>query len=128
MANTKQRIDRWSSSEKITLNVTQPTYSRTPIVESMSNNDDSEKNQSLINTTIDDIEHLHLPEITQTKNLSTRSTPSDIMTQQALRLAEKINDQYLTCKICLEPFKDPKCLTCLHTFCEQCIESHVSAQ
>ncbi|UJR13262.1 hypothetical protein I4U23_000282 [Adineta vaga] len=50
------------------------------------------------------------------------------MTQQALRLAEKINDQYLTCKICLEPFKDPKCLTCLHTFCEECIESHVSAQ
>jgi len=50
------------------------------------------------------------------------------MTQQVLRLAEKINDQYLTCKICLEPFKDPKCLTCLHTFCEQCIENHVSAQ
>ncbi|CAF1660127.1 unnamed protein product [Rotaria magnacalcarata] len=128
MANTKQRIDRWSSSEKTTLNVTQLTYSRTPTVESMSNNDNSEKNQSLINTKIDDIEHLHLPEITQTKNLSTRSTPSDIMTQQAFRLAEKINDQYLTCKICLEPFKDPKCLTCLHTFCEQCIESHVSAQ
>jgi len=58
----------------------------------------------------------------------TTPSPSENMTQQVLRLAEKINDQYLTCKICLEPFKDPKCLTCLHTFCEQCIENHVSAQ
>lgn len=47
---------------------------------------------------------------------------------QTMQLAEQINDEFLTCKICYEPFKDPKCLTCLHTFCEECIDQHVSAQ
>jgi hypothetical protein len=61
--------------------------------------------RSLTNTKSDDSEHLHLPEITVTRNSSARTTPtpalSENMTQQVLRLAEKINDQYLTCKICL---------------------------
>lgn len=48
--------------------------------------------------------------------------------QQALQLAEQINDEFLTCKICYEHYKDPKCLSCLHTFCEDCIEQHVGAQ
>ncbi|CAF0918137.1 unnamed protein product [Brachionus calyciflorus] len=47
---------------------------------------------------------------------------------QAMQLAEQINDEFLTCKICFEHYKDPKCLSCLHTFCEECIEQHVSAQ
>lgn len=46
----------------------------------------------------------------------------------ATQLAEQINDEFLTCKICYEHYKDPKCLTCLHTFCEECIEQHVGAQ
>jgi hypothetical protein len=45
-----------------------------------------------------------------------------------LQLADQINDEFLTCKICYEPFKEPKSLTCLHTFCEQCIDQHVDAQ
>jgi len=47
---------------------------------------------------------------------------------QAIQLAEQINDEFLTCKICYEHFKEPKCLSCLHTFCEECIEQHVNAQ
>lgn len=47
---------------------------------------------------------------------------------QAVLLAEQISDEFLTCKICFEPFKDPKSLSCLHTFCEDCIEQHVNAQ
>lgn len=47
---------------------------------------------------------------------------------QAIQLAEQINDEFLTCKICFEHFREPKCLSCLHTFCEECIEQHVSAQ
>ncbi|CAF4655677.1 unnamed protein product [Rotaria sp. Silwood1] len=135
MASTKQKIDRWSASEKTTLNVTPLRNSPTPKIDlsltsSMSTNDDSNKNSGLIITNSDNTEHLNLPETTLKTISPARSTPitSEAMTQQVLRLAEKINDQYLTCKICLEPFKEPKCLTCLHTFCEQCIESHVSAQ
>ncbi len=59
--------------------------------------------RSLTNTKIDETEQSPLPEFTATTNSSTRTTPapSENMTQQVLRLAEKINDQYLTCKICL---------------------------
>jgi hypothetical protein len=59
--------------------------------------------RSLIDTKIDEIEQSHLSEPTPPSNSSTRTTPtpSENMTQQVLRLAEKINDQYLTCKICL---------------------------
>lgn len=44
------------------------------------------------------------------------------------KLAKEINDEFLTCKICLEGFKTPKCLDCLHTFCEQCIDNHVLSE
>lgn len=43
-------------------------------------------------------------------------------------LAEEIYDEFLVCKICLEGFKNPKCLECLHTFCENCIESHIQSE
>ncbi|CAF1098563.1 unnamed protein product [Adineta steineri] len=136
MANSKQKIDRWSSSENTLLNVTQSRNDRTSAsdlsaISSMSTNNDFSNDQNSTNRRSTDTEHLCLPERrTPGRNSSARatSTSSEIMTQQVLRLAEKINDQYLTCKICMEPFKDPKCLTCLHTFCEQCIENHVSAQ
>ena len=31
-----------------------------------------------------------------------------------------------TCPICLEDFKTPKCLPCLHSFCEMCIRQHMT--
>ena len=55
------------------------------------------------NKKIDETEQSHLTELVPPIHSSTRTTPtpSENMTQQVLRLAEKINDQYLTCKICL---------------------------
>lgn len=44
------------------------------------------------------------------------------------KLAQEIHDEFLTCKICLEGFKSPKSLDCLHTFCEQCIDNHVMSE
>jgi hypothetical protein len=50
MANTKQKVDRWSSLENTMLNVTQPRNSVTPKIElsavpSMSTNNNSHNDQ-----------------------------------------------------------------------------------
>ncbi|XP_060079303.1 transcription intermediary factor 1-alpha-like [Ylistrum balloti] len=39
-------------------------------------------------------------------------------------LSLTIEEEFLTCKICLEFYVDPKVLPCLHTFCLSCISSH----
>ncbi|XP_006812656.1 tripartite motif-containing protein 2-like [Saccoglossus kowalevskii] len=40
----------------------------------------------------------------------------------AVRISvNKINDQLLTCSICLERYKNPKILPCHHSFCENCL-------
>ncbi|ESO89292.1 hypothetical protein LOTGIDRAFT_106854, partial [Lottia gigantea] len=44
------------------------------------------------------------------------------------KLMKEINDQFLICKICFEPYKDPKTLVCLHTFCCDCIQKHTEAE
>lgn len=44
------------------------------------------------------------------------------------KLAQEIHDEFLVCKICLEGYKNPKSLNCLHTFCEECIENHVMSE
>lgn len=44
------------------------------------------------------------------------------------KLAQEIHEEFLTCKICLETYKNPKSLNCLHTFCEQCIENHAMSE
>ncbi|XP_035693242.1 uncharacterized protein LOC118427512 [Branchiostoma floridae] len=41
-------------------------------------------------------------------------------------ILSKISDDFLECTICLEPFKDPRVLPCLHTFCEGCLKKFVA--
>ncbi|XP_077869784.1 tripartite motif-containing protein 2-like [Saccoglossus kowalevskii] len=36
-------------------------------------------------------------------------------------LLDEIGEDFLSCSICLEIYKKPKALPCLHTFCEQCL-------
>ncbi|VDI71360.1 tripartite motif-containing protein 56 [Mytilus galloprovincialis] len=36
-------------------------------------------------------------------------------------------DDLLTCTICLEIFKEPKYLPCLHTFCKSCINTYINS-
>ena len=32
--------------------------------------------------------------------------------------------EHVTCSICLDTFTDPKTITCLHTFCSECLKKH----
>ncbi|XP_066272606.1 tripartite motif-containing protein 2-like [Branchiostoma lanceolatum] len=43
-------------------------------------------------------------------------------------ILSQISGDFLECTICLEPFKDPKILPCLHTFCKGCLEKFVEKQ
>jgi len=43
-----------------------------------------------------------------------------VMTSSSL--IDDISDELLACRICLEPLRRPKTLTCRHTFCELCLE------
>ncbi|XP_070189848.1 serine-rich adhesin for platelets-like isoform X1 [Littorina saxatilis] len=44
------------------------------------------------------------------------------------KLMKEISDQFLICKICLEPFKEPKTLSCLHTFCCACVQQQYDTE
>ncbi|XP_035673187.1 tripartite motif-containing protein 45-like [Branchiostoma floridae] len=43
-------------------------------------------------------------------------------------ILSQISGDFLECTICMEPFKDPKILPCLHTFCTDCLEKFVRKQ
>ncbi|XP_078673101.1 tripartite motif-containing protein 2-like [Branchiostoma floridae x Branchiostoma belcheri] len=40
-------------------------------------------------------------------------------------LPKRIKDEFLQCWLCLDTFKRPKALPCLHTFCERCLQDYV---
>ncbi|XP_052784227.1 tyrosine-protein kinase SRK3-like isoform X2 [Mya arenaria] len=44
---------------------------------------------------------------------------------QRSSLKEKLQEDFLSCKICLEPYRRPKALPCLHSFCEHCLSDYV---
>ncbi|CAH1783970.1 unnamed protein product, partial [Owenia fusiformis] len=39
---------------------------------------------------------------------------------------EDVKDRFLTCAICLDVYKSPKILPCVHTFCEKCLDNHIA--
>ncbi|XP_071138246.1 probable E3 ubiquitin-protein ligase MID2 [Mytilus edulis] len=48
------------------------------------------------------------------------------MATRSLNVIEE-EDNLLTCSICLETYKTPKYLTCLHTFCKVCIQTYIQS-
>ncbi|XP_066297014.1 tripartite motif-containing protein 2-like [Branchiostoma lanceolatum] len=40
----------------------------------------------------------------------------------------EITEEFLVCQVCLEDFKQPKMLPCLHTFCQLCLEKLLAAE
>lgn len=61
-------------------------------------------------------------------NTTTSSASPSSSSGTGNKLAQEIQDEFLLCKICLEVYKNPKCLDCLHTFCEACIDNHVMSE
>lgn len=44
------------------------------------------------------------------------------------KLTQEIVDEFLTCKVCYQQYRNPKSLSCLHTFCVDCLDKHISSQ
>ncbi|XP_061194878.1 tyrosine-protein kinase SRK2-like [Saccostrea echinata] len=94
-----------------------------------SNNDviSSETEKSMISLPCDKLERFStMPKLRRKKKtfipewLTMAKTPSS---RSSLR--EKLQEEFLSCKICLESFIKPKALPCLHSFCEHCLRDYV---
>lgn len=42
--------------------------------------------------------------------------------------SERSEEESFRCPICLERLNIPRCLPCLHTFCETCIQTYISSK
>ncbi|XP_050409015.1 uncharacterized protein LOC126823988 [Patella vulgata] len=40
---------------------------------------------------------------------------------------QELSEDFLTCSICLNMYTDPKQLSCLHSFCRDCLSDHIKA-
>ncbi|XP_067665951.1 E3 ubiquitin-protein ligase TRIM56-like [Haliotis asinina] len=45
-----------------------------------------------------------------------------------MNVLQALSDQHLSCSICMELYTDPKQLPCLHSFCKQCLSTHILKQ
>lgn len=43
-------------------------------------------------------------------------------------IAETLQDSFLSCSVCFQPYNRPKALPCLHTFCEGCLRDYVTSR
>ncbi|XP_065690370.2 tripartite motif-containing protein 3 isoform X2 [Patagioenas fasciata] len=43
-------------------------------------------------------------------------------------VVRQIDQQFLVCSICLDRYRNPKVLPCLHTFCERCLQNYIPPQ
>ncbi|XP_035665731.1 E3 ubiquitin-protein ligase TRIM33-like [Branchiostoma floridae] len=44
------------------------------------------------------------------------------------KLLHRLSQDFLECQICLQPYRQPKVLSCLHFFCQQCLEELLTKQ
>ncbi|XP_077402436.1 tripartite motif-containing protein 3-like isoform X3 [Vanacampus margaritifer] len=45
--------------------------------------------------------------------------------ETASPVVRQIDKQFLVCSICLDRYRNPKVLPCLHTFCESCLQNYI---
>ncbi|XP_046548135.1 tyrosine-protein kinase SRK2-like isoform X2 [Haliotis rubra] len=58
-------------------------------------------------------------------NMAKSTTPTPTNRGSNSTLKEKLQEEFLSCKICLDPIRRPKALPCLHSFCEHCLKDYV---
>eukprot|EP00058_Branchiostoma_floridae_P007350 XP_002592838.1 hypothetical protein BRAFLDRAFT_201537 [Branchiostoma floridae] len=46
----------------------------------------------------------------------------------ASKMASDLDEQFLTCPVCMLHFRDPRVLPCLHTFCRECLQEWATKQ
>ncbi|XP_078614129.1 uncharacterized protein LOC144883453 [Branchiostoma floridae x Branchiostoma japonicum] len=44
------------------------------------------------------------------------------------KLLNRLSEDFLECQICLQPYRRPKVLSCLHSFCQQCLVDFLKKQ
>ncbi|PIK47686.1 hypothetical protein BSL78_15460 [Apostichopus japonicus] len=44
------------------------------------------------------------------------------------KVVKDLSEDFLSCCICMNQFKTPKMLPCIHSFCEECIEKYAAKQ
>ncbi|CAH1244495.1 TRIM56 [Branchiostoma lanceolatum] len=44
------------------------------------------------------------------------------------KLLNRLSEDFLECQICLQPYRRPKVLSCLHSFCQQCLDEFLKKQ
>ncbi|XP_078614340.1 uncharacterized protein LOC144883618 [Branchiostoma floridae x Branchiostoma japonicum] len=44
------------------------------------------------------------------------------------KLLNRLSEDFLECQICLQPYRRPKVLSCLHSFCQKCLEEVLKKQ
>ncbi|XP_078614334.1 uncharacterized protein LOC144883613 [Branchiostoma floridae x Branchiostoma japonicum] len=44
------------------------------------------------------------------------------------KLLNRLSEDFLECQICLQPYRQPKVLSCLHSFCQQCLVDFLKKQ
>ncbi|XP_076442324.1 uncharacterized protein LOC143281176 [Babylonia areolata] len=50
------------------------------------------------------------------------------MAAAASHTTQKLQNEFLSCPRCSQPFKDPKALPCMHNFCKACLQMHIDEQ
>ncbi|XP_071836538.1 uncharacterized protein [Apostichopus japonicus] len=46
----------------------------------------------------------------------------------ACKVVNDLSEDFLSCSICMNQFKSPKMLPCIHSFCKECIEKYAAKQ
>ncbi|KAJ8245793.1 hypothetical protein GJAV_G00260380 [Gymnothorax javanicus] len=55
-------------------------------------------------------------------SLSFTETGSNTMAEGNTDISQQIEEEFLLCKICFEVYRSPRTLSCLHSYCEPCLE------